>query len=53
MKERRFRTVTANIVIFVVLGAVLATTVAALREDFNELLSKLKAAGLMATDTTE
>ena len=30
-----------------------ATTVAALREDFNELLSKLKAAGLMAPDTTE
>ena len=30
-----------------------ATTVAALREDFNELLSKLKAAGLMAPDTAE
>ena len=30
-----------------------ATTVAALREDFNELLSKLKAAGFMAPDTAE
>ena len=30
-----------------------ATTVAALREDFNELLSKLKAAGLMAPDAAE
>ena len=30
-----------------------ATTVAALREDFNELLSKLKAAGLMASDVAE
>lgn len=28
-----------------------ATTVAALREDFNALLSKLKASGLMAPDT--
>ena len=27
-----------------------ATTVAALREDFNALLEKLKAAGLMASD---
>lgn len=30
-----------------------ATTVAALREDFNELLSKMKAAGLMAPDVAE
>ena len=28
-----------------------ATTVAALKEDFNTLLSKLKAAGLMTADT--
>ena len=28
-----------------------ATTVAALKEDFNALLAKLKAAGLMAADT--
>lgn len=30
-----------------------ATTVAALREDFNSLLDKLKTAGLMAPDPTE
>lgn len=30
-----------------------AMTVAALREDFNELLSKLKSVGLMATDAAE
>ena len=30
-----------------------ATTVAALRDDFNELLSKLKSAGFMAPDTAE
>ena len=30
-----------------------ATTVAALREDFNALLSKLKAVGLMASDPAE
>jgi len=30
-----------------------ATTVAALREDLNELLRKLKAAGLMVPDQTE
>ena len=30
-----------------------ATTVAALREDFNELLSKLKASGLMGPDVAE
>ena len=30
-----------------------ATTVAALREDFNELLSKLKSAGFMVPDTAE
>ena len=29
-----------------------ATTVAALKDDFNALLAKLKAAGLMAADTT-
>ena len=28
-----------------------ATTIAALKEDFNALLSKLKAAGLMTADT--
>lgn len=28
-----------------------ATTIAALKEDFNSLLAKLKAAGLMAADT--
>ena len=28
-----------------------ATTIAALKEDFNSLLSKMKAAGLMATDS--
>jgi len=30
-----------------------ATTVAALKEDFNSLLAKLKAAGLMAADTDQ
>ena len=30
-----------------------ATTVAALKSDFNDLLSKLKSAGLMAADATE
>ena len=30
-----------------------ATTVAALKADFNSLLTKLKAAGLMAADATE
>ena len=30
-----------------------ATTVVALKEDFNALLSKLKAAGLMTADTAE
>ena len=30
-----------------------ATTVAALKEDFNGLLSKLKTAGLMTADTEE
>ena len=30
-----------------------ATTVVALKEDFNALLSKLKAAGLMTADTVE
>ena len=30
-----------------------ATTVAALRDDFNALLTKLKSAGLMAPDPTE
>lgn len=30
-----------------------ATTVAALREDFNKLLSKLKASGLMGSDAGE
>ena len=30
-----------------------ASTVAALKEDFNGLLAKLKAAGLMATDPVE
>ena len=29
-----------------------ASTVAALKDDFNALLAKLKAAGLMAADTT-
>lgn len=38
MKERRFRTVTANIVICVVLGAVLATTVAALSSGSGEAI---------------
>ena len=38
MKERRFRTVTANIVICVVLGAVLATTVAALSSGSGEVI---------------
>ena len=30
-----------------------ATTIAALKDDFNALLAKLKAAGLMVADTTE
>ena len=30
-----------------------ATTIAALKEDFNSLLAKLKAAGLMASDSGE
>ena len=30
-----------------------ATTIAALKEDFNALLGKLKAAGLMAADAVE
>ena len=30
-----------------------ATTVAALKEDFNSLLAKLKAVGLMAADTDQ
>jgi hypothetical protein len=30
-----------------------ATTVVALKEDFNGLLSKLKAAGIMATDESD
>ena len=30
-----------------------ATTVAALKDDFNALLAKLKAAGLMAADSVE
>ena len=30
-----------------------ATTVAALKEDFNALLSKLKAAGIMAADESD